>query len=166
MDNLVVQIEGQNGSAIAYEDRVVLSRKGLKGFMSQGYAGDRTYYYKDITAVDYKKPSLMANGYLRIIVGGIQDNNGKKVGLVGTTSDTMKDPNTLALRAFKKETANKTEEFYNYIMKKINESNSNQGSSNSNNSAADEIKKYKELLDMGAITEEEYEAKKKELLNI
>ncbi len=33
-------------------------------------------------------------------------------------------------------------------------------------SAADEIKKYKELLDMGAITEEEYNAKKKELLGL
>ena len=33
-------------------------------------------------------------------------------------------------------------------------------------SAADELKKYKELLDMGAITEEEYNAKKKQLLNL
>jgi hypothetical protein len=31
---------------------------------------------------------------------------------------------------------------------------------------ADEIKKYKQLLDMGAITQEEYEAKKKQLLNL
>ena len=31
---------------------------------------------------------------------------------------------------------------------------------------ADEIKKYKELLDSGAITQEEYDKKKKELLNI
>ncbi len=36
----------------------------------------------------------------------------------------------------------------------------------SNNSAADEIKKYKELLDIGAITKEEFDAKKKELLNL
>lgn len=34
----------------------------------------------------------------------------------------------------------------------------------SNTSAADEIKKYKELLDNGAITQEEYDKKKKELL--
>ncbi len=34
------------------------------------------------------------------------------------------------------------------------------------NEGADEIKKYKELLDMGAITEEEYEAKKKQILNL
>lgn len=33
-------------------------------------------------------------------------------------------------------------------------------------SAADEIKKYKELLDMGAITQQEYDAKKKQLLGI
>lgn len=33
-------------------------------------------------------------------------------------------------------------------------------------SAADEIKKYKELLDMGAITEEEFDKKKKQLLDL
>ncbi|MBQ1535200.1 MAG: SHOCT domain-containing protein, partial [Ruminococcus sp.] len=30
----------------------------------------------------------------------------------------------------------------------------------------DDLKRYKELLDSGAITEEEYESKKKQLLNI
>ena len=34
------------------------------------------------------------------------------------------------------------------------------------NSVADEIKKFKELLDMGAISQEEFDAKKKELLNL
>ena len=33
-------------------------------------------------------------------------------------------------------------------------------------SPADEIKKYKELLDMGAITQEEYDAKKAKLLDL
>lgn len=36
----------------------------------------------------------------------------------------------------------------------------------SNNSSADEILKYKNLLDMGAITQEEYDKKKEQLLNI
>lgn len=39
-------------------------------------------------------------------------------------------------------------------------------SSSSNTSSLDEIKKLKELLDMNAITQEEFEAKKKELLNL
>ena len=33
-------------------------------------------------------------------------------------------------------------------------------------SAADEIKKFKELLDMGVITQEEFDAKKKQLLGL
>ena len=33
-------------------------------------------------------------------------------------------------------------------------------------SPADELKKFKELLDMGAITQEEYDAKKKQLLGL
>ncbi|MBE6660954.1 MAG: SHOCT domain-containing protein [Ruminococcaceae bacterium] len=33
-------------------------------------------------------------------------------------------------------------------------------------SPADELKKYKDLLDSGAITQEEYDAKKKELLGL
>ena len=33
-------------------------------------------------------------------------------------------------------------------------------------SNADEIKKYKELLDMGVITQEEFDAKKKQLLGL
>ena len=32
--------------------------------------------------------------------------------------------------------------------------------------AANEIKQYKELLDMGAITQEEFESKKQQLLNL
>ena len=35
-----------------------------------------------------------------------------------------------------------------------------------NNSVADELKKFKELLDMGAITQEEFDAKKKQLLGL
>lgn len=33
-------------------------------------------------------------------------------------------------------------------------------------STADELKKFKDLLDMGAITQEEFDAKKKELLGL
>lgn len=38
--------------------------------------------------------------------------------------------------------------------------------SNAGQSAADEIKKYKELLDQGMINEEEYRIKKEQLLNL
>lgn len=165
MEEYLMKIDGQNGSAIAYDDKIVLSRKGFKAFVIQGFAGDRTFYYKDITSIDFRKPSLVANGYIKIITAGIQDTNNAKNNLLGSTMEAAKDPNTVILRAFKKETANKAEEFYNLVMKKITATKDNSHNSNQPISNADEIKKYKELLDMGAISTEEFEKKKKELLN-
>ena len=55
------------------------------------------------------------------------------------------------------------------IMKKISDFSaqiSNENQSKIMPSTADELKKYKELLDMGAITQEEFELKKKEVLGI
>ncbi len=56
--------------------------------------------------------------------------------------------------------------------KKTNDTNNQSNSTDfipksvSTNSNADEIKKYKELFDQGIISEEEYEAKKKQLLGL
>ena len=56
------------------------------------------------------------------------------------------------------------EEVANYVKKQV-ETYKNAGTVQVNNfSMADEIRKYKELLDMGAITQEEFDVKKKELL--
>lgn len=56
------------------------------------------------------------------------------------------------------------EEAANYVKKQV-ETYKNIGiGQTSTLSMADEIRKYKELLDMGVITQEEFENKKKELL--
>lgn len=47
-----------------------------------------------------------------------------------------------------------------------NAKKNNSQSTVSNSSSADEIKKYKDLLDSGAITQEEFDAKKKQLLGL
>ena len=49
-------------------------------------------------------------------------------------------------------------------LERMNVLKENNKDSKSSNSNLDEIKKLKELLDMGAITKEEFEKKKKELL--
>ena len=63
-------------------------------------------------------------------------------------------------------------ETYDYIHDKMSEfkhfagNNQTRVTSGTSFSTADEILKYKNLLDMGAITKEEFNAKKKELLNL
>lgn len=55
--------------------------------------------------------------------------------------------------------------FYDMIRKKIDEIDA-QGNKGSNYSAADEIKKLAELRDMGIVTDQEFESKKKQLLGL
>lgn len=52
-----------------------------------------------------------------------------------------------------------------YVMKKYQSSDTNRSVGSSVDTASD-LKKYKDLLDSGAITQEEFDAKKKQLLNL
>ena len=57
------------------------------------------------------------------------------------------------------------QEIYDYINERVISLKSVEISTQ-NSSAADELKKFKELLDMEVITQEEFDAKKKQLLGL
>ena len=158
------RLKCSNGILIVYEDRVVISRKTVSGFVTQGLKGDKVFFYKDLSSVEYRKPSLWANGYLKFIIEGSTEVN-QNLGFLGvTTTNPAKDSNTLILRAFNKEIPNKSEELYQYIIERMSECKKTNISDNTKFSEADEIMKFKKLLDEGIITQEEFERKKKELL--
>jgi len=157
------ELKCTNGLLKVYEDRIVISRNTIMGFASQGLKGDKTLFFSDLISVEYKRPSVFANGYIRFLTAATEE-KGKKIGKFGcTTQESLKDPNTLILRAFNKQIPKESEELYNYILQKISECKKSNMGSNSV-SSADEILKFKELLDQGIITEEEFERKKQELL--
>ncbi|MBP3329318.1 MAG: SHOCT domain-containing protein [Clostridia bacterium] len=58
------------------------------------------------------------------------------------------------------------EEIKNTIMSMIAESNQNTNIISAYDNSADTLAKYKDLLDSGAITQEEFDAKKKQLLGL
>ena len=62
------------------------------------------------------------------------------------------------------EEENNNNELIDIVKQAVKETNIS--SQSANLSVADEIKKYKELLDIGAITQEEFDAKKKQLLSL
>ena len=71
---MLKDLKGQNGVIYIYPDYIEISRKTLGGFISQGGStGNRRIYYSDINAVEYKTPTKMTNGYIKIIVGGTSD---------------------------------------------------------------------------------------------
>ena len=156
-------IKCTNGLLKVYEDRAVISRNTVMGFVSQGLKGDKVFFYKDLSSIEYKKPSFFANGYIKFVTAGTQETK-QNIGMLGnTTFEASKDPNTLILRAFNKEIPKKSEEIYNYILKRMSECK-NVMVATSQTSNADEILKFKQLLDQGIITQEEFERKKQELL--
>ncbi|SMN02577.1 hypothetical protein SPONN_1423 [uncultured Candidatus Thioglobus sp.] len=105
----------------------------------------------------------MANGYLKIIVGGTSETNAK-VGLFSSSMDSAKDPNTVIFRAFKKSTSQAYNEVHQLIMGKLKLSKSQATSDNVKNSNLDELKKLGELLNSGVLTKSEFEKEKEKLL--
>lgn len=164
--NKLVGFKGLNGILEVYEDRIVISRKTAMGFFFQGNKGNREIYFSDIKAIEFKKPTIYSNGYLQFITNAESTQN-QKVGIMGTKLEASKDPNAIIVRAFNKKTVEKSVEAYDKATEILNKyKGTTQTTHTPPLSNADEIKKYKALLDDGVITQEEFDNKKQQLLNI
>lgn len=98
----------------------------------------------------------MTTGYLQFLLVGSQE-------VKGGVMAAIKYENTIL---FTKKEENIILEIKAYVETFIANKSSVAQNNNQQFSAADEILKFKQLLDIGAITEEEFEAKKKSILNL
>lgn len=56
MENVIFDFKSRVGDGLkVYEDRVVISHSGVMNFFAMGIKGDKTIYYSDLTAVEFKK---------------------------------------------------------------------------------------------------------------
>ena len=66
-----------NGQVMnVYEDKIELTQKGFIGFLSRGLSGTKTYYYKDITTVQFKNCGWTAGFFEFTFAGGIDKKGG------------------------------------------------------------------------------------------
>lgn len=163
---MIAEFKGQNGKLIVHEDYLAISRDTFGGFISQGGAsGERRYFYKDILSVEYKKPTFISNGYFKVIVAGTKETNAK-VGLLGSSTDSMKDQNTVVLRAFTKKVGEEADRVYGIVMEKLTNAKKDKPVvSAPSSSKMDELKKLGELKAAGILSEEEFQKEKEKLLN-
>lgn len=157
------ELKGQNGILYICDEYIEISRKSFGGFASQGGKGNRKFYYSDINSIEYKTPTLLGNGYFKLIVGGTQDVDAK-VGILSSSMDSMKDPNTVILRAFKKAVSQKCDEAYEIAMTQFKSRKSSTPSASAT-SNLDELKKLGELLSSGILTQDEFDQQKSKLLS-
>lgn len=160
---LLAQFKGQNGILRIYEDYIEISRKSFGGFLSQGSKGNRRFYYSDINAIEYKTPTITSNGYFKVIAGGTREVNAA-VGLLGSSMDSMKDANTVVLRAFSKKVSLECDSLYEKAMSQLDNVKSRSSSPSEEGDNLDELKKLGELFNSGVLTQEEFESEKKKIL--
>ena len=138
---------------------VRVARKGAVNTITRGYSGEKSYRISELTGVQIKKPGLVTSGYFQFLTPAANETSG--------LWDAIQDDNSFV---FIKDELPMVLEIQKYIEE--HQSAPAQSATIAAStptpsiSAADELKKYKELLDMDAITQEEYEIKKKQLLNL
>ena len=158
-EGAVYFIQGVRGRKLTvYQDKAVIKVEASLGSFLTGNIsdGEKTIYYSDCVGLQFKESGLQI-GYLQLETSASTMNmrasnffneNSFTFDLTTTTNEQMK-------------------EVRDYIQGQIRAiKNGGQVSQSTNVSSADEIKKYKELLDMGAITQEEFDLKKKQLLGL
>ena len=151
----IYELKDDWGQLYIYEDKIVIERKGFKAFLTQGLKGGKTIPIASLTNIQFKPVGKFTNGYIQFSVLG-------EVGSKGGALAAGSDENTVF---FTKKNAEVAENIRAFLEDKII-NKSNTPTNIQALSPAEELKKFKELLDAGVITQEEFDAKKKQLLGL
>lgn len=151
----IFEFKGAGKTIVKIEGNFIrLKRKGALNFLNHGLDGEKTIDINNMTGIQIKKANFFTNGYIQFIFMGSQES---KRGVMAAATDE----NTVMFTKREQKMAEEIKEYIESIL--VNKSKPLVAASVS---GADEILKYKELLDQGVITEEEFRAKKKQLLGI
>ncbi|MGS0765687.1 SHOCT domain-containing protein [Syntrophomonas curvata] len=155
MPDALAQLDGVNGQLTLYSDKIVIKRKGALSKMTQGFfKGDKTIYLKQITSIQVKPASSLTNGYIQFSIPGGNENT---KGLISATQDE----NTVVFAKKHNSVVEKIKDEIERLQSTIFNENTI-----ASISPADELKKFKALLDEGILTQEEFDKKKAQLLNL
>lgn len=138
---------------VSYDGGIAFSNSMVKLQKRKSDAG-RTIPIENIVSVEVLKPWMGYAGCIHIQVIGAKVHSS-----YDTSAHYLSDKNTIFFRKNQHEEAIQFKKALDKVLETRNSTSQTQ-------STADEIRKFKELLDIGAITEEEYQAKKKSLLGL
>ena len=144
-----------------YDDRCVISvRVGVKSLMlGSALNGDKEFYYKDLTSVQFKNLGV-TTGYIQFEYAGSHSGNNF------TSENSFTFSATLGTSKYK-QLQRDMPGIYEDIRDRVNKAKDSKNVTEVTMlSPADELKKFKDLLDCGIISQEEYDAKKKQLLGL
>lgn len=144
-----------------YDDYVIITFMQTGSLLTNiargGALGGKRIDFENLTAVQFREPSGLTVGFIQFAYPGSIESKGGITNAINDENSIPVQPKDVAL-------AREIVAFIERRRKEIKQSNN--CSVIQQSSAADELKKFKDLLDMGAITQEEFTAKKKQLLGL
>ena len=155
VEGLYYELKGAQKILRLYDDRVTLEiiKNARAVFTQTWFSGTKEIYYADMLGIQYKESTNMILGYLQFETAS--NRGGDNFGSENSW--------TYDFRTIPNEKAKEVEHFVRNKMKEAKKPQIVQQVSEF--SVADELLKWKNLLDSGVITQEEFDAKKSELLN-
>ncbi len=150
-ENVVFDFKGSNGRLVVCDDKIFILKDSMPGDYSNSMATNKSIPMQSIKSVQVQQTFIQFG-----VLGDRKASSG--------TSGAYYDENSILLK--NREQLNEALKIKKYIENCISEKKSSEKETANSISAADEILKLKQLLDMGIITAEEFEAKKKQLLGL
>ena len=145
------KVAGANGQIELWENKVIIKREGFVSFLTQGLRGNKEILISQISSIQFKNPGTFTNGFIQFsYLGGLEH----KEGLL----DATQDENTVFFKYFQ------WQDFK--TLKEMIEDKINEFARKGKGSDLGDLEKLAELRDKGIITEEEFNAKKKQILGI
>ncbi len=161
MSNEKFRIKGDSKTMVVYENKVVLdAEKGLLLAAMGANQGQKTFAYESISSIEFEQATLMGNGRITFNIQG--DNGRTGVLAIGKMVTGIQNDNT-----FQYQKRSQNEEVLaakNFIEDQMLKAKRAPQAVVNSVSPADELRKYKQLLDDGIINQAEFDEKKKQLL--
>ena len=152
---ILIKAKGIGGDLELLKNKIRIKRKGGMAFLLHGLKGDKEIFLNQISSIQLKKAGFALNGYIQFAFLGGREAKG---GLFQATSDE----NTIM---FSKDNQEDFIEIKNAIEEQIFQFQ-NQDKNDKTSLGINDLEKLAKLRDEGIITEEEFQAKKRQILGI
>jgi Short C-terminal domain len=147
---------GRNGQLTVTPTKIIISRKGVSGFMLHGHKGEKEIDLHQISAVQFKKNGLATVGYIQFsFMGGGETKQGIR--------DAAKDENSILFKKSQEADFIRAKELLDQYRAALREPVPAPPTTASA-SVADELEKLATLRDKGVLDDEEFAAQKRKLL--
>jgi hypothetical protein len=149
---------GRNGQLTVTPTKIIISRKGVSGFMLHGHKGEKEIDLLQISAVQFKKNGLATVGYIQFsFLGGGETKQG--------ITDAAKDENAILFKKSQEADFISAKELLDEYRAALRTPVATPPPTESA-SVADELEKLAALRDKGVLNDEEFAAQKRKLLGL